>query len=136
MEGRGGRGERSLRGGNPVGWPRSSSALVGSKCFPRLVPRRSWRGRWREAWLSLLVVGMREGAHSLGAQSPKGGSCGSFLLSGVCGSYCKGEVWKDRKEGLFSALSFSLLLWFGIVLATLSTKCQCLITTFVKVSQK
>lgn len=44
--------------------------------------------------------------------------------------------WKNRKEGLFSALSFSLLLWFVMVLATLCTKCQCLITTFVKVSSE
>ena len=95
-----------------------------------------WRGTWREAWLSLVVVGMREGTHSLAAHSPKGG-----ITVHVCFLRCMAAVvevrclqWKSRKEGLFSALSFSLLLWFGIVLATLCVKCQCLITTFVKVS--
>lgn len=42
--------------------------------------------------------------------------------------------WRNRKEGLFGVLSFSFLFWLGVVHATLWVKCQCLITTFVKVS--
>jgi len=77
----------------------------------------------------------KEGKAGRGEQ-PKGGSYSSSLLSAMCGSCCRVRCFqrKNRKEGLLGALSFSLLLWFGIVLATLYAKCQCLISTSVKVS--
>lgn len=70
------KGEEASSGGLVVVQPPES-------CFPGLVPRRSWRGICREAWLSPVVVGMREDTHSLGAYSPKGVPC---LLSALYGS--------------------------------------------------
>lgn len=108
-EGRAGRGEQSLRGGRPFGWPWATSARVGIKCFYGLVSRRSWRGMSREAWLSLIMVGMRKGTCSLVAHSPKGGGYSSCLLSAVYGSCGRGEVSPsgriERRDCLVHCLS-------------------------------
>lgn len=82
---------------------------------------------WREAWLSLVVVGMREVAYSLGAHSPKGGTVHvCFLQCLVTVVEVRCLQWKNRKEVCYlSVFSFDLVY-------SQCVKYWCLITTFVK----